>query len=200
MDSAPPSSAKRPVSASAPARADTLSLNLNLTLRPAAKTAFSAAAASVLFAGAAEDGVPAPAPAPAAGGSAEHAPPDEAWLQAGLVVRVRNAELGDGAYWQRIGIVRRVVDVFGGEVHMVEGGGEGGDVVRLDQDECETVVPPVGESVLVVRGLYKDLRARVVRAGAEVEVELEEGARRGHRLLLPASLLCRHIAVSRGPQ
>ena len=115
---------------------------------------------------------------------------EDAWLQAGLVVTVTNSELGDGRYHRRTGIVRRVIDEYGGEVHV------GADILKLDQDDLQTVPPLPMSCGIAVRGEYKDLRVKVVRmAGGDVEVEIDEGRRAGHHVLLPASHVCQHIAI-----
>lgn len=107
-------------------------------------------------------------------------------------MRILNRSLHDGAYHHQIGIVKRIVETYGGEIHL-----ENGDVILLDQEECETVVPAVGQSGMCVRGRWREEgRVRVVSGGREVEVELEEGPRAGHRLLLPLSSVCRHIAIN----
>lgn len=57
------------------------------------------------------------------------------WLAVDIVVKVLNKTVGDGAYYKKKGVVRRLVDRFTGEVEMLDGG----DVLRLDQADCETV-------------------------------------------------------------
>ena len=132
-----------------------------------------------------------PTPGPSVSSAVEE---EGAWLLPGLVVRLLNHSLNNGAFFHQVGIVRRTVDVFGGEVHM-----ETGDVIVVDQEECEPVLPAVGQCGICVRGKWVDEgKVRVVAMGkeGEVEVELEEGKRAGHRLLLSSLHVGRHIAIN----
>lgn len=118
---------------------------------------------------------------------------DEAWPQVGLVVRVREATLSSGLYDGMAGIVKAVVGSggYGADIQTANG-----DILRLDQDNLQTMVPSPGDLGLIVRGPYRDTKVRIVSLGKDdVEVELEEGRRAGHRLLLPASHVSRHIAI-----
>lgn len=116
---------------------------------------------------------------------------DIPWLQVGLVVRVQNRALADGKYHGKTGIVRRIVENFGAEIHV-----EGGDILRLDQDDCTVMLPPLGQDGLVVLGEYKDMRVKIIRVEKDVEVELCEGRKSGHRVILPISHVCKHIAIN----
>jgi hypothetical protein len=127
-------------------------------------------------------------------GNTEKVPDDEPWLQAGLVVCILNDTLAEGRYYRRTGIVRRVIDTFGGEVHV------GNDILKLDQDDLQTVIPEPSEYALVITGQYQDLRVKIIgksQSGREVEVEIDEGPKTGHYVLLPLSNVCKHIAVSK---
>ena len=88
----------------------------------------------------------------------------------GLVVRLLNHSLNNGAFFHQVGIVRRTVDVFGGEVHM-----ETGDIIVVDQEECEPVLPAVGQCGICVRGKWaNEGRVRVVAMGLERSAEQYE--------------------------
>ncbi len=129
-------------------------------------------------------------------------PADEPpWLQAGLLVRITNGDLEGGAYCGRAGVVRRLAGEYAGHVQMVQG--SAADVLLVDQDDCEPLLPAgalTGHPVLVVRGAHRGARATIVgeqpHGKAALDVEIE-GAPRGHRIALPRSHLCQHIAVTR---
>lgn len=114
----------------------------------------------------------------------------DAWLVPGLVVRVLNADLADGVYRGKTGVVKRVVETYGAELLM-----ENKDIIQVDQDDCETVIPRLDAPALVVRGDYRQCQVLVRAIGRDIEVELLDGPRKGHRLLLPASCICRHMAL-----
>lgn len=71
------------------------------------------------------------------------------WLCENIVVKVLSPSLKDHGYYKKKGVVINVVD--GGFVAEIEMFGSG-DVVRVDQEELETVVPGIGKPVLVVKG------------------------------------------------
>jgi DNA/RNA-binding protein KIN17 len=111
---------------------------------------------------------PATAPAPSTYVAAG-APPTassarrEDWLLAGIVVKVINKKLANGKYYKQKGVVQRVEDTFAGVVKMMtqEQDGGGGDLLKLDQEDLETVVPDVGGIVLLVNGPHRGRRGTV---------------------------------------
>lgn len=118
---------------------------------------------------------------------------EEAWLQVGLVVQIQEMTLSHGLYNGMTGIIKAVVGPggYGAEVQVTNG-----DILRLDQDNIKPLLPSPGDFGLMVRGTYKDTKVRVIAMGKDdVEVELEEGRRAGHRLLLPPGYVSRHIAI-----
>mmetsp|Transcript_5263 Transcript_5263/g.8549 ORF Transcript_5263/g.8549 Transcript_5263/m.8549 type:complete len:415 (-) Transcript_5263:53-1297(-) len=98
----------------------------------------------------------------------------EAWLTAGIVVKVMHKELADGKYYRKKGKVEKVHDKFTADVRMAEDKA----LVRLDQELLETVIPNVGKIVRVVKGSHKGCRATMRAVDFEsfsVTVELEDG-------------------------
>ena len=76
------------------------------------------------------------------------------WLCENIVVKVLSPGLKDHGYYKKKGVVVKVLDGgFVGEIEM-----SGGDVVRVDQEELETVVPGVGKPVMVVKGSLRGKR------------------------------------------
>ncbi|RHY87827.1 hypothetical protein DYB35_001940 [Aphanomyces astaci] len=80
------------------------------------------------------------------------------WIQPGLVVKVMDKDVGDGAYYKQKGLVVRVHDTYVAEVRMLESR----DVLRLDQEDLETVIPLVGRPVRVVNGIGRGALATLV--------------------------------------
>jgi DNA/RNA-binding protein KIN17 len=73
------------------------------------------------------------------------------WIVPGIVVKVVNRKLAGGVFHKKKGDVTTVTDRFVADVTMHTGG----DVVRIDQDDLETVLPAVGGRVRVVNGAYR---------------------------------------------
>jgi DNA/RNA-binding protein KIN17 len=115
-----------------------------------------------------------------AGGSAENhgaasmeIRTDKPWLAENIVVKVMSKALREHGYYKQKGVVVRVVDGFIGEVEM-QGSG---DIVRVDQEELETVIPSPGGAVLVVSGALRGVHGileRIDEANYKAEVRLKD--------------------------
>ena len=70
------------------------------------------------------------------------------WLTRHLIVKVMAKKLADGKFYKKKGVVRKVHDRYVGEVKMVNSG----TVIKLDQQQLETVIPAVGKAVRIVNG------------------------------------------------
>jgi len=77
------------------------------------------------------------------------------WLAPGIVVKVMSKQLAGGKYYKQKGVVLKVIENYVGEVEL----NESGDIVRLDQQFLETVIPNVGGKVRIVNGAYRDEEA-----------------------------------------
>eukprot|EP01105_Mastigella_eilhardi_P010964 TRINITY_DN2531_c0_g1_i1.p1 TRINITY_DN2531_c0_g1~~TRINITY_DN2531_c0_g1_i1.p1 ORF type:complete len:520 (-),score=147.18 TRINITY_DN2531_c0_g1_i1:143-1507(-) len=74
------------------------------------------------------------------------------WLYKGLVVKVKVRHLADGAYYEKKGVIEQVAaDGFSGEVRMLDTK----HLLRLDQDQLETVIPALKGRMMVVGGEHK---------------------------------------------
>uniref|UniRef100_A0A7S3YPR8 DNA/RNA-binding protein Kin17 WH-like domain-containing protein n=1 Tax=Lotharella globosa TaxID=91324 RepID=A0A7S3YPR8_9EUKA len=82
----------------------------------------------------------------------------ENWLFKGLVVKCINKRVGGGAYYKKKGVVKRIHNKFEGEVKM----NDSGDVLRLDQEHLETVIPGIGKPVLVLNGGFRGYEAELL--------------------------------------
>lgn len=77
---------------------------------------------------------------------------EDVWICQNIVVKIVSPSLKEHGYFKKKG---RIVKVEGyeAEIDMLDSG----DVIRVDQQELETVVPSPGKRVLVVRGQYKGI-------------------------------------------
>lgn len=89
------------------------------------------------------------------------------WLHRDIIVRIISKKLAKGAYYKRKAIVDKVIDKYEAELEVLETSRkarDGGDVLRIDQDDLETVVPKEsGEKVRILNGKYRGKKARVVK-------------------------------------
>jgi len=93
--------------------------------------------------------------------------PVDVWLHSDILVRIINKKLANGKYFKRKAAVDRLLDRYTAEVTVLdsdEDNNDGGDVLRLDQDDLETVVPKqTGKKVLLLRGKYRGQTAKIVQ-------------------------------------
>eukprot|EP00928_Gymnodinium_smaydae_P036725 TRINITY_DN25624_c0_g6_i1.p1 TRINITY_DN25624_c0_g6~~TRINITY_DN25624_c0_g6_i1.p1 ORF type:complete len:471 (+),score=89.39 TRINITY_DN25624_c0_g6_i1:79-1413(+) len=96
------------------------------------------------------------------------------WLAAGLVCKVMHQDLGGGKYYRKKGKVEKVHDRFSADVRMVDTK----DLIRLDQEMMETVIPGIGKTVKVIKGTHKGWKATMKSVDFDnfcVTVELSDG-------------------------
>lgn len=88
------------------------------------------------------------------------------WLCRDIIVRIINKKLSNGQYYKRKAIVDKVIDKYEAEVEVLESSrkaNDGGDILRLDQDDLETVIPKeLGEKVRILVGKHRGKKARVL--------------------------------------
>jgi len=109
---------------------------------------------------------------------AERAPPPakvvDYWLALDIVVKCVDKKLQGGAYYKQKGRVEKLVDRYTAHVRMAQTG----DLLKLDQDDLETVIPAAGGRVLLVNGADRGAIATVLAIDEErfsVRVQLESG-------------------------
>lgn len=87
------------------------------------------------------------------------------WLHRKIIVRIISKQLANGKYFKRKAIVDKVIDKYTAEVEVLDSGPDerdGGDILMLDQEDLETVVPKeTGKKVLILNGKYRGDKARV---------------------------------------
>ncbi|KAK4790214.1 hypothetical protein SAY86_017518 [Trapa natans] len=105
------------------------------------------------------------------------------WLCEGIVVKVMNKKLADGKYYKQKGVVRKVIDRYIGEIGILDSK----DVLKVDQEELETVIPQIGGLVRVVNGAYRGSNARLLGINTDefcAKVQIEKGVYDGR--VIPA--------------
>ncbi|KAM7490703.1 hypothetical protein LguiA_033624 [Lonicera macranthoides] len=105
------------------------------------------------------------------------------WLCEGIIVKVMSKVLAEKGYYKQKGIVRKVIDKYVGEIEMLESK----HVLRVDQEELETVIPQIGGLVRIVNGAYRGSNARLLAVNTEkfcAKVQIEKGIYDGR--VLPA--------------
>ncbi|GJD06475.1 DNA/RNA-binding protein KIN17 [Galdieria sulphuraria] len=85
------------------------------------------------------------------------------WLEENLVVRVKNTELENGYYFKRKGVIKEVFDLYIADVEILQLG----DLIRLDQEDLEPVIPQPGGQVRVIYGENKGTNATILSLDME---------------------------------
>ncbi|PKU75885.1 KIN17-like protein [Dendrobium catenatum] len=96
------------------------------------------------------------------------------WLCEGIVVKVMSKTLADKGYYKQKGVIRKVIDKYVGEIEILENK----HVLRIDQEELETVIPQIGGLVRIVNGAYRGSTARLLSVDTErfcAKVQIEKG-------------------------
>ncbi|KAK6119332.1 hypothetical protein DH2020_046931 [Rehmannia glutinosa] len=88
--------------------------------------------------------------------------------------RVMSKGLADKGYYKQKGVVRKVIDRYYGEIEMLDNK----HLLRVDQEELETVLPQIGGLVKIVNGAYRGENARLLAIDADkfcAKVQIEKG-------------------------
>lgn len=96
------------------------------------------------------------------------------WLCEGIIVKVMSKALANKGYYKQKGVVRKVIDKYVGEIEILENK----HVLRVDQEELETVIPQIGGLVKIVNGAYRGSNARLLSIDTDkfaAKVQIEKG-------------------------
>ncbi|KAG5549481.1 hypothetical protein RHGRI_014722 [Rhododendron griersonianum] len=96
------------------------------------------------------------------------------WLCEGIIVKVMSKKLAEIGYYKQKGIVLKVMDKYVGEIEMLESK----HVLRVDQEELETVIPQIGGLVKIVNGGYRGSKGRLLEVNTDkfcAKVQIEKG-------------------------
>jgi DNA/RNA-binding protein KIN17 len=108
------------------------------------------------------------------------------WVCKDIVVKVMNKTLLGGALYKLKGVVKAVHDKYIAEVEVeleVEGSEEKTrlKLAKLDQDDLETVIPKVGNTVMLLKGQLRGCRAELLKINVDqfnCDVKISEPAHR----------------------
>jgi DNA/RNA-binding protein KIN17 len=107
---------------------------------------------------------------------------NQAWLYRGILVRIINQDVATGKYFRCKGAVDKILDNgFSAEVVVTDHHDQSlvGDVLRLDQDDLETVAPKQPrERVRILRGRYRGTKALALdldKKNCVATLELKDG-------------------------
>ncbi|GFH52411.1 hypothetical protein CTEN210_08887 [Chaetoceros tenuissimus] len=78
------------------------------------------------------------------------------WIRKDILVRIISKKVSKGKYYKRKAIITKVYDKFTAEVEILDSGPDerdGGDILEVDQEHLETVVPKEGKKVKVLNGV-----------------------------------------------
>ncbi|RWR81626.1 DNA/RNA-binding protein KIN17-like protein [Cinnamomum micranthum f. kanehirae] len=96
------------------------------------------------------------------------------WLCQGIIVKVMSKAMADKGYYKQKGVVKKVIDKYVGEIEMLDSK----HVLRVDQEELETVIPQIGGLVRIVNGAYRGSNARLLSVNTDnycAKVQIEKG-------------------------
>ncbi|XP_062007531.1 KIN17-like protein isoform X2 [Rosa rugosa] len=96
------------------------------------------------------------------------------WVCEGIIVKVMSKALAEKGYYKQKGLVKKVIDKYVGEIEMLESK----HVLRVDQQELETVIPQIGCLVKIVNGAYRGSNARLLAVDTDkfcAKVQIEKG-------------------------
>jgi len=113
--------------------------------------------------------------------TAEGAVRQEDWLTPGIVVRIMNQKVGGGRFYKQRGLVRRVIDTFIAEIELLDDA----SVIKIDQQELETVVPKAGKKVCILNGRGRGSTGTLLAINADeynCTVRVDDGPFSGEEL------------------
>lgn len=99
------------------------------------------------------------------------------WLVEGIVVKIIAKSLGD-KYYKKKGVVTEVPNKYVATVSMLDSGHK----LKLDQAHLQTVIPAIGQPVLVVNGAYRGCNAILKELDEKkfcVTIEISSGPLKG---------------------
>lgn len=104
--------------------------------------------------------------------------PSDCWVAPGIVVKVLNSAVGGGAFYKKKAVVTGPApdSPYVGVLRMLDGSGA---VLKVDQQQLETVLPSPGGTVLVLSGAHRGRLATLVaidEAAFSATVRMQQGS------------------------
>lgn len=118
--------------------------------------------------------------------------PEDSWLRAKLVVKIKNKRLADGKYYGRKGTIKLVEESGAAQVKLKDSKA----VLRLPQKDLQPTLPPAGGYVMVLMGQYTGAVGKAIAyedRAQEVVVRVPGGGEgsQSHQMTLPMEAVCR---------
>jgi len=113
------------------------------------------------------------------------------WLHPNIVVKVLNKDVGGGQFYGQKGTIQAVEDTYVAKVRL-----ESGSLLKVDQDDLETVLPALGSQLLIVNGAYRGERATlqsINRDAFNANVSILAGAARGRIVTKAYEDICKVV-------
>lgn len=112
------------------------------------------------------------------------------WITKGIIVKVMTKKLGE-KYYKKKGTIKDTKNLFVAVIKM----SDSGDILKVDQEHLETVIPALGKTVLIVNGIHRGAKASLVSLDEKtfsVALELKDGPHRGKRIdRIPYEDICK---------
>lgn len=92
------------------------------------------------------------------------------WIRRDILVRIISKKVSEGKYYKRKAVVNKVHDKYIAEVEILDSGpdeNDGGDIVEVDQDYLETVVPKIGKKVVILNGRGRGMMATLISSNSD---------------------------------
>ena len=92
------------------------------------------------------------------------------WIHDGILVRIISHKIFNGKYYNRKAAINRVFDEFSAEVEVLDSGPhvqDGGAIIKVSQNQVETVIPKEGKKVLILNGKGRGMFATLIKSDKE---------------------------------
>jgi hypothetical protein len=112
------------------------------------------------------------------------------WLFEGIVVKILNKRVSDGAFYKKKGVILKVEDTYLALIKVLDTGHK----LKIDQADLETVIPNKGGRVLIVNGAYRGEQGVLVDVLVDqfkAVVRVDSGPYRGNTLDKPYEDICK---------
>ena len=87
-----------------------------------------------------------------------------------ILVRIISKKVSKGKYYKRKAIVNKTHQKYIAEVEILDSGldeNDGGDILEVDQDYLETVVPKIGKKVMILNGRGRGMLATLISSNSD---------------------------------
>jgi len=87
------------------------------------------------------------------------------WIRSGILVRIISEKNGCRKYYERKAFINNVHDEYTAVIEILDSGPErrdGGEIIKVDQDNLETVIPKEGKRVCILNGKRRGRDAELI--------------------------------------